>query len=57
VFKVKVALVTAFENQVTGFKQETSAGPGGEGIVFPTSRGLIKLINPNFGIAHFSKTR
>ena len=32
-------------------------GPGGEGIVFPTSYGLIKLINPNFGIAHFSKER
>ena len=56
-FKVKVAFVTAFESQVSGFKQETSAGPGGEGIVFPTSRGLIKLINPNFGIAHFSKER
>ena len=55
VFKAKVAIVNAFESQVQGFKQETGAGPGGEGIVFPTSRGLMKLINPNFGIAHFSK--
>lgn len=56
-FKAKTAIVNAFESQVQGFKQETSAGPGGEGIVFPTSRGLMKLINPNFGIAHFSKER
>jgi hypothetical protein len=55
IFDAKIALVNAFENQVRGFKQETIAGPGGEGIVFPTSKGLIKLINPNFGIAHFSK--
>jgi len=55
IFDAKVAVVRAFENQVQGFKQETVAGPGGEGVVFPTSKGLIKLINPNFGIAHFSK--
>lgn len=55
IFDAKTAIVNAFENQVQGFKQETVAGPGGEGIVFPTSKGLIKLINPNFGIAHFSK--
>lgn len=57
IFDAKAAIVTAFENQVSGFKQETLAGPGGEGIVFPTSRGLMKLINPNFGAAHFSKKR
>lgn len=55
VFKAKVAIVNAYEGQIQGFKQSTKAGPGGEGIVFPTSYGLIKLINPNFGIAHFSK--
>jgi hypothetical protein len=55
IFDAKVAIVNAFENQVQGFKQETVAGPGGEGVVFPTSKGLIKLINPNFGISHFSK--
>jgi hypothetical protein len=54
-FKTKVAIVNAYEGQIQGFKQTTAAGPGGEGIVFPTSHGLIKLINPNFGIAHFSK--
>ncbi len=57
VFKAKVAIVNAFESQVQGFDQKTSAGPGGEGIVFPTSYGLVKLINPNFGIAHFAKER
>jgi hypothetical protein len=55
IFDAKVAIVRAFESQVRGFNQETTAGPGGEGVVFPTSKGLIKLINPNFGIAHFSK--
>lgn len=55
VFRAKVAIVNAFEGQIQGFKQQTTAGPGGEGIVFPTSYGLVKLINPNFGIAHFSK--
>jgi hypothetical protein len=55
IFDAKMAIVNAFENQISGFKQETVAGPGGEGIVFSTSKGLIKLINPNFGIAHFSK--
>lgn len=55
VFKAKVAIVNAYESQIQGFKQSTTAGPGGEGIVFPTSYGLIKLVNPNFGVAHFSK--
>lgn len=57
VFQSKVAIVTAYESQIQGFNQKTTAGPGGEGMVFPTSLGLIKLINPNFGIAHFSKQR
>jgi hypothetical protein len=55
VFRAKVAIVNAYEGQIKNFSQQTSAGPGGEGIVFPTSYGLVKLINPNFGIAHFSK--
>jgi hypothetical protein len=55
IFKSKVAIVNAYESQIQGFNQRTTAGPGGEGMVFPTSLGLIKLINPNFGIAHFSK--
>jgi hypothetical protein len=57
IFKTKVAIVNAYEGQIQGFKQTTTAGLGGEGIVFPTSYGLIKLINPNFGVAHFSKER
>jgi Family of unknown function (DUF6267) len=52
-FNAKVAIVQSLESQVQGFSQTTSAGPGGEGFVFPSSVGLIKLINPNFGAAHF----
>lgn len=55
IFTAKVAIVEAFESQVKGFTQTTPDGPGGEGFVFPTSLGLIKLINPNFGSSHFSK--
>lgn len=54
-FKIKEAIVLSLESQVQGFTQTTSAGPGGEGFVFPTSVGLVKLINPNFGKAHFGK--
>ena len=55
IFEVKVEIEAAFESQIQGFNQTTDAGPGGEGMVFPTSLGLIKLINPNFGKAHFAK--
>lgn len=54
-FKVKQALGLSLESQVQGFKQATPRGPGGEGFVFPSSAGLVKLINPNFGAAHFNK--
>jgi len=52
-FTAKVAIVQSLESQIQGFSQTTSVGPGGEGFVFPSSVGLIKLINPNFGRAHF----
>lgn len=55
IFETKVEIESAFESQIKGFNQSTATGPGGEGIVFPTSLGLIKLINPNFGSAHFAK--
>jgi hypothetical protein len=55
IFKTKIDIYNSFESQVQGFSQSTAAGAGGEGIVFPTSLGLIKLINPNFGKAHFAK--
>ena len=56
-FKAKEALVSALESQISGFTQTTAAGPGGEGFVFASSVGLVKLINPNFGAAHFAKPR
>ena len=57
IFEVKVGISQAFESQIQGFNQTTPEGPGGEGIVFPTSLGLIKLVNPNFGKSHFNKPR
>lgn len=57
IFQIKQLLVQSLESQVQGFSQQTSAGSGGEGFVFPSSAGLVKLINPNFGLSHFSKPR
>jgi hypothetical protein len=57
IFEVKVEIEAAFESQIQGFNQTTPEGPGGEGMVFPTSLGLIKLVNPNFGKSHFNKPR
>lgn len=54
-FRVKESLVLALESQIQGFSQQTSAGPGGEGFVFPSSIGLVKLVNPNFSSSHFNK--
>ena len=57
IFEVKVDIGQAFESQIQGFNQTTPEGPGGEGIVFTTSLGPIKLVNPNFGKSHFNKPR
>lgn len=58
IYQYKVNLVNQFESQIQGFEQYTAGHPGGEGFVFPSSHGLIKLVNrQTFGGAHFSKQR
>lgn len=57
-YQYKVALVNQFESQVQGFEQYINGRRGGEGFVFPSSHGLIKLVNrQQFGGAHFNKQR
>lgn len=51
----KDALVQQLESQVKGFNQTVDGQQGGEGFVFPSSVGLIKLVpKGKFGAAHFS---
>jgi len=51
----KNALAQQLESQVTGFSQRVDGQPGGEGFVFPSSAGLIKLVQKgSFGAAHFA---
>lgn len=51
----KDALVHQLERQVQGIQQTVDGRPGGEGFVFPTTVGLLKLVSKgNFGAAHFS---
>lgn len=57
-YQYKVNLVNQFESQIQGFEQYINGQPGGEGFVFPSSHGLIKLVNrQQFGGAHFAKQR
>lgn len=56
IYKLKVNLADQLESQVTGFEQWTEGKRAGEGFVFPTSAGLIKIVNREvFGGAHFNK--
>lgn len=56
VYAYKVNLVQQLEQQIKGFDQFINGRPGGEGFVFPTPNGLIKLVNRGvFGAAHFNK--
>jgi hypothetical protein len=58
IYVFKVALVQQLESQIQGFQQFINGQPGGEGFVFPSSVGLIKLVNrESFGSAHFAKQR
>ncbi len=55
-YKLKTNLVGQLEKQVKGFQQYVHGQPGGEGFVFPSSIGLIKLVDREiFGSAHFAK--
>lgn len=56
IYVLKDNLCQQLEPQVQGFGQSIGDQPGGEGFVFPTSLGLIKLVNrAGFGAAHFNK--
>jgi hypothetical protein len=56
IYVLKDNLAQQLEPQVQGFEQWTGGQQAGEGFVFPTSQGLIKLVNrAGFGAAHFNK--
>jgi len=56
IYRLKDNLAQQLEPQVKGFEQWTGGQQAGEGFVFPTSQGLIKLVNrAGFGAAHFNK--
>ena len=56
IYAYKVNLVQQLDSQVQGVEQYINGAPGGEGFVFPTPHGLIKLVNRGqFGVAHFNK--
>ena len=56
IYRLKDNLCQQLEPQVKGFEQWTGGQQAGEGFVFPTSQGLIKLVNrAGFGAAHFNK--
>ena len=56
IYRLKDNLCQQLEPQVKGFEQWTGGQKAGEGFVFPTSQGLIKLVNrAGFGAAHFNK--
>ncbi len=53
---LKNNLVSQLENQVSGLQQHTNGIAGGEGFVFNTPSGLIKLVNRgHFSAANFAK--
>lgn len=56
-YKLKMNLVHQLEKQIKGFEQYINGKAGGEGFVFNSSIGLIKLVDREvFGGAHFAKT-
>lgn len=56
IYKLKINLAQQLESQITGLEQWTGGKQEGEGFVFPTSSGLIKIVNrEGFGATHFNK--
>lgn len=56
VYQLKTNLTSQLEQQVEGFDQSIAGQAGGEGFVFNTPTGLVKLVNRGqFGAAHFNK--
>jgi hypothetical protein len=55
---LKNNLSNQLENQVQGVEQSINDRPGGEGFVFNTPNGLVKLVNRGgFSAAHFGKKK
>ena len=55
VYKLKMHLAQQLEKQVSGFEQWTGGKQEGEGFVFNSSAGLVKIVNrAGFGAAHFN---
>jgi hypothetical protein len=55
---LKNNLANQLENQVQGVEQSINDRPGGEGFVFNTPNGLVKLVNRGgFSAAHFGKKK
>ena len=55
---LKNNLSDQLENQVQGVEQSINDRPGGEGFVFNTPNGLVKLVNRGgFSAAHFGKKK
>lgn len=56
IYKLKVNVSNQLESQVQGFEQLSGGQKGGEGFVFPTASGLVKIVDrERFGSAHFNK--
>jgi hypothetical protein len=56
IYQLKLNIAQQLEPQVQGFEQWTGGKPEGEGFVFPTNAGLVKIVNrEGFGAAHFNK--
>ena len=57
IYQYKLNLYVQLEQQVPkDLEQYTNGKPGGEGFVFPTPEGLVKIVNRGqFGAAHFNK--
>jgi hypothetical protein len=56
IYQLKLNVAQQLESQVTGFEQWSGGKQEGEGFVFPTNAGLVKIVNrEGFGAAHFNK--
>jgi hypothetical protein len=56
IYAFKINLNQQLEAQVKGLEQFSGGQPGGEGFVFPSPNGLVKIVNRGqFGAAHFNK--
>ena len=55
IYRLKAHLALQLEQQVSGFEQWTGGKQEGEGFVFNSKHGLVKIVNrEGFGAAHFN---